>query len=515
MKIKLNVFMSMVSTKIWLSGVRCSFKKLSISCGVLLVIANVVTGCAVGPDFQSPASPDVNGYTPEPLALKTASDSNAAGGEAQHFVLGLDIPAQWWTLYESPALNALIERAISANPDVQAAQAALRVAQENVAAQKGTLFPSIDASFTPSRQKVPTGSVTSNATSGATIYSLHTAQVSVSYIPDVFGGNRRAIESQEAQAEYSRFQLQAAYLSLTANVVTTAIQVASLDAQLKATRQIISLESEQLDLLRKQAELGQIAGVGVSAQEAALAQAQAAVPLMQKQLDQQRNLLIALTGRFPSEQLSEQLELPKLRLPQELPVSLPSRLVQQRPDVRAAEAQLHTASALVGVAEANMLPQFTLTAAGGSAATQFSDLFTSGTGFWGIAGGVTQPLFQGGTLLHRKRAAEASYDQSAALYRSTVIAAFQNVADSLRALQLDAESLKAASVAEQATKNNLEIARRQVQLGDISYLALLSSEQAYQQALINRIQMQASRYADTAALFQALGGGWWNQKEPT
>jgi NodT family efflux transporter outer membrane factor (OMF) lipoprotein len=482
----------------------CQLGKTAAAMSLVLLSA-----CAVGPDFLRPAAPEVARYTAEPLAETTAS-APVDGGQPQRFVAGQDIPLQWWTLFQSPALNALIEQSLKNNPTLQAAEAALRVAQENVYAQQGAFYPSVSANFSPTRQKVA-NIISPPLASGETLYNLHTAQLNVSYVIDVFGGNRRAVESLQAQADFQRFQLEAAYLALSSNVVAAAVQEASLRAQIAATIKLIDIQQQQLEISHKQLELGAIAEAGVVAQEAALAQSQAMLPPLRKLLAMQRDLLAALAGRYPSDMPSETFELAMLRMPQDLPLSLPSSLVAQRPDVRSAEEQLHSASAQIGAAKANMLPQLVLGAGGGSMASQMSQLFKSGTGFWGLAAGLTQPVFQGGTLLHRKRAAEAAYDQAAAQYRSTVIAAFQNVADTLQALQYDADALAAATTAERATFKSLEIARRQLELGDISYLALLAADQAYQQALLNLIQAQASRYADTAALFQALGGGWWNR----
>ena len=472
----------------------------------------LLAGCAVGPDFHRPAPPAVGGYTPEPLSMETAA-VDIPGGAAQRFVQGLDIPGQWWTLFHSASLNALIEQALKANPDLQAAQAALRVAQETAYAQAGAYYPSIDANFSPSRQKNPTAVLAPTLASGTPIFSLYTAQVSVSYVPDVFGGQRRQVESLEAQAESQRFQLEATYLTLSSNVVAASVQEASLRAQIAATQEIIDIESQLLELLRRQYRMGQIAMADVVAQEAVLAQPQQTLPPLQKQLAQQRNLLTALAGRLPSEEVGERFELASLQLPQDLPVTLPSRLAEQRPDMRAAEASLHAASAQVGGAVANRLPNITLTASDGTTAAQLDRLFTPGTGFWSVAASVTQPIFQGGTLLHRQRAAEAAYDQAAAQYRSTVLAALLNVADALRALQSDADALQAAVRAEHAAADSLDIARRRVELGQASYLSLLNAQQIYQQARINLVQAQASRFADTAALFQALGGGWWNRAD--
>jgi NodT family efflux transporter outer membrane factor (OMF) lipoprotein len=471
----------------------------------------LIAGCAVGPNFQRPSAPETAGYTREPLPAATAA-ADMAGGAAQRLVEGMDIPGQWWTLFRSPPLNALIEQSLKTNPSLEAAQAALRQAQENVYAQEGFFFPNVQASFAPSRQKNATATISPTLTSGAPLFSLYTPQVSVSYTLDVWGGNRRQVESLQAQADALRFQLEATYLTLTSNVVAAAIQEASLRAQIAATETVIRIDSEQLELLRAQYALGAIAMADVMAQEATLAQAQATLPPLQKQLAQQRDSLTALAGRIPSAEPDQKFELAALELPQELPLSLPSRLVEQRPDVRSAEEQLHAASAQVGVAIANQLPQITLSANAGSSATQMSQLFTSGTGFWSVAGNFLQPLFDGGTLLHRKRAADAALEQAAAQYRSTVITAFQNVADVLHALYYDAAALEASLRAERAAAASLDIARHALQLGSISYFALLNAEQTYQQSVIALAQARANRYADTAALFQALGGGWWNQE---
>jgi len=474
-----------------------------------LLLLAMLAGCAVGPDFQKPPAPPVERYTAEPLATESAA-AETTGGAKQRFVTDMDIPAQWWTLFGSPALNALVEQSIKANPNLQAAQAALRVAEENYLSQRGAFFPSVQASLQPTRQKIA-NDVSSPLNSGASLFSLHTAQLSVAYAPDVFGGVRRTVENAQALADAQRFELEATYLTLTSNVVAAALQEAALRAQVSATEEIAKLLSEQVALMQKQLELGAIAEATVIQQRVVLAQAQASLAPLQKQLAQQRNLLTALAGAYPSNEVAQKFDFASLTLPIELPVSLPSKLVRQRPDIRAAEAQLHAASAEIGVATANMLPQFTINGDAGSVATTMASLFTTGTGFWTVSANIAQPIFQGGTLLHRRRAAEAAYDQAAAQYRSTVIAAMQNVADSLRALQHDAVALKAALDAKVLAEDSLSIARRQLQLGDISYFALLTAEQAYFQTTLVLVQAQSNRYADTAALFQALGGGWWNR----
>ncbi len=477
-----------------------------------LAAAMTAAGCAVGPDFERPAAPASANYTSTPLPERTVS-SDVRGGEAQRFVEGLDIPGQWWTMFQSPSLNALVERALKANPDLQAAQAALRVAMENVAAGQAAFFPSIQAGYMPTRQRASGVLAPPLAASDASIFNLYTAQVTVSYTADVFGGARRQVESLRAQAEAQRFVVEATYLTLASNVTNAAIQEASLRKQLASLEASIRVAEELLVLAKRQRELGAISGLDVQSQESSLAQSQALLAPLQKQLAQQRNLIAALTGRFPSEAPEDQIELDSLQLPVEVPVSLPSKLVEQRPDVRAAEAQMHAASAQVGVATANMLPQFNIFGGAGSIAASAAQLGAAGTAFWIAGAAISQTIFAGGNLLHRKRAAEAALDQAGAQYRSTVLAAFQNVADTLQALQFDAQGLQASLRAERAARRTLELTIRQVELGATSRTALLMARQAHEQTLIALAQARASRYSDTVALYQALGGGWWNRTE--
>jgi len=471
----------------------------------------ITAGCVVGPNYKRPAAPNVPGYTPS-LPTTTGSSPNVTGGEAQTFAQGRDIPGDWWALFHSKPLNDLIERSLKNNPDLKAAQAALLVARENVLAQRGAYYPSVSGSFSATRAKtsnelspVPNASVFQ--------YSLFTPEVSVSFVPDVFGLNRRTVESLKAQQEQARFALAATHITLSSNVAAAAIQEAALRGQIDATNQLIEINTNMLQILRKQFEKGYVGRLDVAAQEAQLAQIAATLPPLLKQLAQQRDLLAALSGGFPSQDLAEQFELSSLQLPQELPLSLPSKLVEQRPDVRQAEENLHSASALIGVARANRLPSFNLTGDIGSMALAFGNIFSAGNGFRDIGASVTQPIFDGGTLKHRERAARAAYFQADEQYRSTVLTAFQNVADTLHALEQDADGLKAAVAARDAAKVTLDLTTQQMKVGYVSYLALLNAEQAYQQAAINLVQAQSNRYADTAALFQALGGGWWNRPD--
>jgi NodT family efflux transporter outer membrane factor (OMF) lipoprotein len=480
---------------------------------VAVLSSLLAAGCAVGPDFKKPAAPAVTGYTDSPLAGTTGT-AGVAGGEAQRFVPGGDIAADWWTLFHSASLNELIEQSLTNNPDLKAAQAALSAAREGVLAQRGVYYPSVSAGFSASRQR-QSGQLAPTPNANVFLFNLFTPEVSVSYVPDVFGLNRRTVESLQAQAESVRFQMIATYNTLTANVVVTAIQQGSVQLQIEATRQLIDINNNTLQILRYQFAKGYANGLDVAAQESQLAQVAATLPPLLKQAAQLRDLMATLAGEFPSQAPGRSFELASLQLPQDLPVSVPADLVSQRPDVRQAEADLHAASARIGIAVANRLPNVTLTAATGSSALAIDQLFTTGTGFWSVGADLTAPIFQGGTLLHQERAARAAYTQAAAQYRSTVLAACQNVADTLAALAEDADGLKAAATAADAAKVTLDLAQRQWQDGYAGYLALLNAEQAYQQALINLVQAKASRYADTAALFQALGGGWWHRQDLT
>ncbi len=487
-----------------------SVRRFSLAAAIWAAAA-LNSGCAVGPDFTVPAAPDVDRYTREPQPARTAA-TGAALGAAQHFAPDRDIPGDWWTLFRSRGLNALIAQSLDANPNLQSALASLRAARESVAAQQGKFFPTVQANFSPSRQ-LTAQSLAPVLNSGENPFNLYTAQVMVSYTFDVWGQNRRAVEALQALADVQRFQVEAAYLTLTANVAVAAIQEASLRGQIDATNELIAINEKMLGTLRKQFDSGFINRSDLAAQEAALAQIKATLPPLRKQLAVQRDLLAALAGRFPSQAPFETFRLAALHLPLEIPLSVPSRLVEQRPDVRAAEEQLHAAGAQVGVAIANMLPNVTLSAGGGYTATELAGLFSPFNKFWTIAGSATQTVFDGFSLLHQKRAAEATFEQAGWAYQATVIAAFQNVADALRALQSDADALKAANDFARAAKVSLDLAQQQFTAGNVNFIVLLNAQQTNQQARIALVQAQANRLADTAALFQALGGGWWNRGE--
>ena len=470
-----------------------------------LITAALVSGCAVGPDFKAPARPDVARFTASALP-DSLTGAEYTGSRAQGFVDVTQTPLDWWTVFGSTELDGLVARALKQSPTIASAEAALRQAQELAAAQRGGFFPSVQAGYSPTRARTP-DATSSPLSSGASVYTLHTAQISVGYTVDVFGGNQRAVESLEAQSELQAWQLQAARLTLAANVVTAALQRVSLNDQLTVTQKLGGIAQKQWTLLKAQQRLGAASGAAVLAQEILWRQTEAIAANLRKQLAQQLDLLAVLVGTTAADLQAPAFELSALRLP-DVPTGLAARLVQQRPDVRAAQAQLHSANAEVGVAVANMLPQITLTANFGSAVESLGQLFRAGGLLWGVGANLVQPVFQGGTLLHRKLAAEAQFDQNLAQYRSTVLNAFQNVADSLEAVRHDADQHLAASQQASLSEKALQIAQRQLELGDINSLALLNAETAYLQAAVGRIQAETSRYTDVAAVYLALGGSW-------
>ncbi|MGZ3277713.1 MAG: efflux transporter outer membrane subunit [Caulobacteraceae bacterium] len=481
---------------------------LSIPTRSLMMAGAALTlaACQVGPDFQGPAAPPAAaGYAAGGLPTAIAAD--------QRLRPGADVPARWWEVYGSPELNALMDQAIKASPDIASAEAALRSAHELYLAQHGALLPTVDGGYNFTRQKFSDEIAPPQLNSSANPYSLHTLQLNVGYAPDVFGGLHRQAESALAQTEAQRFQAEAAYLALTANVAAAAIQQASLIAQIKDAEALVASDHKTLDALRRSQQAGELAAADVAAQEVVVAQAEQALPPLRKQLAQQNDLIAFLTGRTPAEAQVPAIDLDKLALPADLPVSLPSDLVRHRPDVRAAEANLHAASANVGVAIAARLPTFPLTANVGTQSADLGGLFSSPNIFWTVTGAVAQPVFDGGRLKRQQKSAEALLDQAKAQYRGAALAAFQNVADSLQALQGDARALDAAAAVDQAAARSLAAARKQLDAGEASVLPLLTAEQAQLQARAAVTQARAARLADSAALFQALGGGWWNRAD--
>jgi NodT family efflux transporter outer membrane factor (OMF) lipoprotein len=479
------------------------------------VAAFLLASCAVGPRFRAPEAPSVadtnHPYTPGPLPTSTDSAPGAGGGAAQRFVSGQAVPADWWTLFHSEPLDRLLRAAMTQSPTVASAQAALREAKEAYAAGFGNSFlPSVSAQVGGARERV---SEAAFGLTGGSLFTLYNASVNVAYAPDVFGGARRGQEGLGAARDFQRFELEAAYLSLSANLVTTAIQEASLRAQVRATRELVSADSQALVIAQKQGALGAVALSTVLAQQTALAQTEATLPVLENALAQTRHLLAVFAGRLPSDNELPEFDLDSLELPADLPVSLPSSLVRQRPDVCASEAVLHEASAQIGVATADLLPQFTLSGSGGWEGVSLSTLLSAPNEVWSLGAGVLQPIFHGGALRAKRREAIAAFDAARAQYQQTVLNAFLNVADALRALDADAQTLRVQAVADSFAGQTYHLVAQQYRLGAVSYLALLDAQRSYTAARLALVQARAARYADTAALFTALGGGWWNRAD--
>ncbi|MBU3579064.1 efflux transporter outer membrane subunit [Polynucleobacter sp. 73C-SIWE] len=480
---------------------------------LLLICTGVLSACAAGPDFKQPDAPKTKTYTEGPLSPKLTTAPGVPGGTPQEFAEGADIEAQWWELYKSPELDALIKKALEQNPNLGAADAALRAAQENVSAQiGGQYFPAVSVGGAANRQLQPAGIY--GLPYGSDTYNLYNTSVNVTYKLDVFGGARRAVEGARAQAEVAQFQLEGAYLSLTANVVTSAVKEAALRAQMQATEEILKAQINLAEVTEKQLKIGTVNKVDLTSQQTLVASSQVDLFNYERNLAFARNQLAVLVGELPSNANVAKFDLSNLHLPEKLPLSVPSSLVRQRPDVRAAEAQLKAQNAFVGVATANLLPQFNITGSIGSAALTSAALFGPNSALWSIGGGILQPLFQGGQLLAQRRGAIANYEQAAFQYQSTVLNAFQEVANSLRALETGAQALKAASDAERYAFETLDLVQQQYKLGTASYLAVLYYQNQYQQAKVKSVAAQATRFSDTAALFTALGGGWWNREGP-
>ncbi|HUY83192.1 MAG TPA: efflux transporter outer membrane subunit [Steroidobacteraceae bacterium] len=476
---------------------------------VIMLSAALLAACAAGPDFHAPPPPRATAYTREPLAPVTAS-TRGAGGAAQTLRFGRDLPGDWWHLFGSAALDRLVRESIEHHPSIAAQQAALRAAREKLRAGGAVFLPSVQGNLGAEREQVSGASVAPGFPGFIT--NVFQATVGVSYTFDLFGGERRELERLRAKVDEERFVLESSYLTLTANVASTAVELASVNAQIAATREIVSLEQAQLDLIRRQYGIGIRTQADVLQQQSNLAGVRATLPALLQQRAAAQHALAALTGRLPQEAPPVEITLAALTLPANVPVSVPSALTAQRPDIRAQEALMRQASGAVGVATANLLPSLTLTGAFGGQSLESATLLGAGAGVWNVAGGLAAPLFEGGRLRAQRRAAVDAYQQAAALYRLTVLNAFQNVADSLTALGHDAEAVKAESDALAAAQASLDLIRRQYDVGAVTYVSLLSAQQTYQQARIAYIRTVAARYTDTIALFQSLGGGWWNRR---
>ena len=471
----------------------------------LICTSLLLAGCVTSRDFQSPPPPSACGYITTALP-GLANASATAPDREQWYTEGSPVEAQWWQIFGSAQLDAMIEQALAASPTLEAAEATLRQARHTTEARVGsTRYPQATASAGGSRQAITGAAMGQSA--GEKNFNLFNASVNVQYDFDLFGGNRRAIEALAARADFQRFQLEGTRLTLIAGVIGTAIAQAKLAAQIDASEKILTAQAEQLSLTRQRLALGAASQSEVLALQTQMEQTRADIPALRSELDQATHLLAALTGQTPSEATLPQLALADFTLPSELPLQVPSELVRRRPDIRASEALLQSAQAQYGVALAKLYPQITLSADAGSQALTADKLFSPGSLIWSLAGQVAQPLFNRG-LRAEAHAAEAGADAAAAYYRETVLQAFRNVADLLRALEHDAQSLVAHAAAERSARETLGLIRQRYILGAADYLELLTAQQQAESTRLALFAAQAQRLADTVAFYSAMGGGW-------
>ncbi len=468
-------------------------------------LSGVLCCCAVGPNFVHPKAPPVTHYIygQDPLA------TGAAQGTVQHFTAGAKLQADWWHLFNCAKLDAIVAEALAGNPGLEAAQASLRSSEDSLRSGYGIFFPQVEADAAATRQRFSALRF-GQAAAPSTVFNLFTLSASVNYALDVFGGQRRLIEASKAQVDLQRASEQATYLTLVSNIVNTIIAGAAYRAEIQATQQLIELQAEQLKLAQIQSQAGTVPYSNVLSLMSQLASYQASIPQLEQKLAQSEDLLATLAGHVPAEWRAPDIALAELTLPGELPVSLPSELVRQRPDILVAEATAHAASANVGVATAALLPSLTLSGSYSANGLTTGTLLDSGGRAWNIGADASAPLFEGGTLWFKRKAAIDNYHQASALYRQTVLGAFGQVADTLRALEHDASALDAEDTALQAAQQALHLIQTNYAAGLDTYLDVLNADAQYHQAQINDLQAVAVRYQDTVALYVALGGGWWS-----
>ncbi len=471
-----------------------------VAAALLGAAAVATAGCAVGPDFVAPRPPGAEAYTAHRLPSATV----AADGRAQGLDLGAVVPREWWRLFECPALAPLIDEAIAANPSLQAAQATLRQSADQLRAGYGVFWPQIGASASAARER----SFVPAANASRTTFNVFTVAGNVGYVLDVFGGERRAVEGLGADVDFQRYETAATYLTLVGNIVNAVIADAAYAAEIRATRQLVAHERDQVQITETQARAGTAPYVNVLTLEAQLDAAEAQLPPLRQKRAETRHLLAALLGREPAASAPPRVRLAAIALPTDLPVVLPSELVRQRPDILAAEAALHRASADIGVATAAMFPQISLSGGYGSDAVSTATLFSGPAAAWFIAAQAATPVFRGGTLWFQRRAAIDAYQHALASYRQTVLGGLVQVADTLTALGHDAAELDVQLRRETAAREAAHLTDVNYRSGIATYLELLVANAQLNQAAIARIGGQAQRLQDTVALLVALGGGW-------
>lgn len=469
-----------------------------------------LAACTMGPDFRAPEAPSTGVYT----AGAPPSSTIAADGVAQRFVPARDLPADWWTLYASPKLDALVRAALAASPTLPQARARLAQAQEDLNARTSSVqLPAVDGAIGLSRNQIDPAALGFPDAPKTGPFTLYSVGVSVSYTIDAFGGARRELESLDAVVETRRHELDAAQVALTANVVTSAIRAARLRDQIAATRSILDAQAKLLAIAEERHALGAVSEVEVARQRALVGETRAAMPPLERDLAQAMHALAVYTGRTPGDAALPAIELSDLALPREVPLVVPADLVRQRPDIRASEARLHRASAAIGVAEANRYPRLTLSGGLSSDRTRIEDVLGQGINVWNVGIALVQPLLRQSELKARQREAVAAYDEALAAYRESVLTGVANVADALRALEQDAHALAARSEQAREAARAYAITRERYALGGVSQIELIDAERTRLAAELERSQAAAARLADTAALFQAMGGGWWAANE--
>jgi NodT family efflux transporter outer membrane factor (OMF) lipoprotein len=479
----------------------------------MLFVVALTGGCVVGPDYHPPSPPAVASYTVSPQPTRISATDDVTSGTAQRLSTQEAVTAHWWTLFHSDALNHLVSVALDASPTLMQARAKLEQAGEDYRGQAGgTQYPRVDATLSATREKLDLQSFGLTSVPKAGPFTLYNAAVAVSYSLDLFGSNRRELEALRAQVDYQRFEWEAARLSLAGNVVTAAIREASLRERIDIIQRLIVAQEQQLTIALGRYRLGGVALLDVKTEQAQAAQIRASLPPLRKDLSQTRHQLAVYLGQPPSGDASiPAIHLRDLQLPALLPLSLPSSLARQRPDIRAAEALLHLASANVGIATANLYPKITLSASLGSQALTAGQVFGGGAGVWNAGASLLQPIFHGGELRARRRSAIAAYAQASAAYQQVVLQGLQNVADVMRALQSDADTLHELADASAQASESYRITLDRRNTGGVSELALLDARREYLISSLQQVQAGADRYADSAALLQALGGGLSNE----
>jgi NodT family efflux transporter outer membrane factor (OMF) lipoprotein len=460
--------------------------------------AVLLAACSFGPTGTPPAMPEPEHYG----AQAQVEQTEAAQGVAQQFAIGAQPIPEWWRLYQSDALNALVDEGLRNSPTLAAADKNLAAAHEQLRAQIGSsLLPTIDAGGQVSRQRalaIP------EIGPNTFLYNVFVGQIQAQYTFDLFGAVRYANAALAKRVDLQAYQFDAARRALAANIVSAAINAAMLDAQVATTERLVTLANEQAGDTQRRYALGAVSHSDLLSAQQSAASLAAGLPTLRQQALATRHALAVLLGRTP-DAAPPVLDLAQLHLPDEVPVVVPSDLLRTRPDIQAADAALKAAAADVGVATAQMFPSLTLNASMGQGGFNWPAAVSGAGALWSIAGSLSQPIFHGGALVAQRRAALDTYDATASQYKQTVLTAFQNVADTLAALEHDAQSLDAANAASLAAQHGFDETSARYRLGAVPVMAARASEQQYRNARLDEIRYTGARLADTAALFQAMG----------